>query len=256
MSSYYYKYIIGHFLSPLSLLIVIILLSYLMILWGKKTGLSKIIMGLAITTLYLLSTPYGANQVLAPLEFKYAKFKQPELPLAYIVVLGCSYNNNGHLPQSSRLTGCSQIRVMEGFELYQNNPGSKVLFTGGGHNNKNSLAQNMATMAKKIGIKAEDIIIEERVYNTVEEANYLASEIVDAQTALVTSAAHMPRAMLLFENNGLDLIPAPTDFLIRERVTSHHLRYFIPEVTNLAKVNSAAHEYYGLWWISILEFFS
>ena len=117
MSSYYYKYIIGHFLSPLSLLIVIILLCYLMLLWGKKTGLSKIIMGLAITTLYLFSTPYGAHQLLAPLEFKYAKFKQPDLPLAYIVVLGCSHKNSKHLPQSSRLPGCSQIRVMEGFEL-------------------------------------------------------------------------------------------------------------------------------------------
>jgi uncharacterized SAM-binding protein YcdF (DUF218 family) len=253
MSSYYYKYIIGHFLSPLSLLIVIILLSYLMILWGKKTGLSKVIMGLAITTLYLLSTPYGANQVLAPLEFKYAKFKQPDLPLAYIVVLGCAHQNSEYLPHSSRLTSCSQIRVMEGLELYQNNPGSKVFLSGGGHGNQNSLAKNMAIMAKKIGIKPADIITEERAYNTFEEANYLASEIVGAQAALVTSAAHMPRAMLLFENNGLDLIPAPTDFLIRERVTSHHLRYFIPEVTNLAKVNSAAHEYYGLWWIYLTE---
>ncbi|MCJ8273366.1 MAG: YdcF family protein [Psychrosphaera sp.] len=234
---------------------MIIFLCYLMLLWGKKNGLSKFIMGLAITTLYLLSTPYGANQVLAPLEFKYAKFKQPDLPLAYIVVLGCAHQNNEFLPPSSRLAPCSQIRVLEGLELYQNNPGSKVFFSGGGHGNENSLAQNMAIMAKKIGIASADIIIEERVYNTSEEASYLASEIVDAQAALVTSAAHMPRAMLLFENQGLDLIPAPTDYLIRERITSHQLRYFIPEVTNLAKVNAAAHEYYGFWWISLSEFF-
>ncbi len=227
-----------------------------MILWGKKIGFSKVIMGLAITTLYLLSTPYGANLITAPLEFKYAKFKQPDIPLAYIVVLGCAHQNNEYLPQSSRLERCSQVRVMEGLELYKTNPGSKVFFTGGGQKNTNSLARNMAIMAKKIGIKPTDIITEERVYNTSEEARYLASEIVDAQAALVTSAAHMPRAMLLFENQGLNLIPAPTDFLIRERVTSHHLRYFIPEVANLAKVNSAAHEYYGLWWISLGQLFA
>jgi uncharacterized SAM-binding protein YcdF (DUF218 family) len=255
MNSLYFKYIIGHFLQPFSLLIFIIFCCYLLILLNKKLKLAKTIMALAIGTLYVLSTPYGANQLLAPLEFKYEKFKQPTTPLNFIVVLGCAHNNGGYLPQSSKLAACSQVRAHEAFLLYQANPGARIVFTGGGSANTVTLSEHMASFADLMGIDKSNIIIETRPLNTEQEVAFVSSLLVDAQTALVTSAAHMPRAMYLFKQQGLELIAAPTDYLIRYELKEPHLRFFIPEVDNLEKVNSAAHEYYGLWWIYLNEWF-
>jgi uncharacterized SAM-binding protein YcdF (DUF218 family) len=256
MDSHYWKYIIGHLLSPFTLLFMIILVSYLFLLFKKKTGGAKVMMGLSITIMYLLSTAYGSNWLLGPLEFKYNHFSQPKMPLAYIVVLGCAHENETFLPASSILQRCSQVRLHEALRLYKTNPSSKVIFTGYGYSKSASLAENMAKFATLAGIKPADIIREGKTYNTEQEVAYVSPIVVDSPTALVTSAAHMPRAMYLFEQQGLTLIPAPTDYLVRMKTTKPHLRFFIPEVRNLNKVNAAAHEYYGMWWFHFKTFFT
>ena len=37
----------------------------------------------------------------------------------------------------------------------------------------------------------------------------------DARVALVTSAAHLPRAVGLFRQKGIETVPCPTDFTVR-----------------------------------------
>ena len=255
MDSHYWKYIIGHLLSPFSLLFIIILVCYLFLLLGRKVSAAKWIMGLSITFMYGLSTTYGANFLLVPLEFKYEYFKQPKVPLAYIVVLGCAHTNNDFLPTSSILQPCSQVRLHEALRLYKQNANSKVIFTGYGYSETASIADNMAKFAILAGIKPEDIIIKGQAYNTEQEVLSVSPIVVDAQTALVTSAAHMPRAIFLSEQQGLNLIPAPTDYLVRTKTLKPHLRFFLPEVKNLSNVNAATHEYYGMWWFHLKALF-
>jgi uncharacterized SAM-binding protein YcdF (DUF218 family) len=254
MSPAYYKYIIGHLLSPVSLLLLTSLGCYLLLVIGKKTRGAKIIMGACLFGLYGLSTNFGANLLLAPLEFQYPKFKQPEQSLAYVIVLGCRKSSKPHLPSSSQLHGCSHTRLREGVNIHNNNPGSKLIVTGGALDRKASIAQMMADSAMGMGIDKTNIMVFSKPNNTQDEAKVVATYVVDAPTALVTSAAHMPRALQLFKAQGLELQPAPTDFLIREKITEAHLRYFIPESKNFEKVTSAFHEYYGLLWMQINPF--
>lgn len=67
---------------------------------------------------------------------------------------------------------------------------------------------------------------------------------------LVTHAFHMPRARLLFERAGLEVIPAPTAFF------SHPgfdwlLSDFLPQAKSLHTSYYALHEWLGLAWIAL-----
>lgn len=252
MSAAYYKYIIGHLLSPPSLLIVLLIFSTLLILLNRWVRFAKWLLASATFTLYFFSTNFGADLVLSPLEFKYPKYQQqPQRTIKYIIVLGCAKEDAAFLPQSSILRGCSHIRLREGYDIYRQNPGSHLILTGGGLWREDPIAASMRDSIYGLGVNPQDVTAITYAVNT-EHESIKASEIIGDSTAvLVTSAAHMPRAMSLFERQGAKLIPAPTDYLVREIADQPRVRYFIPEVVNLAKVRSAFHEYYGMLWLKL-----
>ena len=65
---------------------------------------------------------------------------------------------------------------------------------------------------------------------------------------LVTSAYHMPRAMLVFQRAGLNAIPYPVD---RYVFGNYKLIDVLPVTGNLQAIPLALHEYAGLLWYSI-----
>ena len=71
---------------------------------------------------------------------------------------------------------------------------------------------------------------------------------------LVTSAAHMPRAVELFKAQGLDVIPAPTDYAVTETewknlispdITTQVFN-FIPNSSSLSLTTNIMKEYVGI----------
>jgi uncharacterized SAM-binding protein YcdF (DUF218 family) len=227
--------------------------SFLLIVFNRQLKLAKVLMALALTSLYLASTHFGSNWIITPLELKYPRHIQSDTRLEYIAVLGCGYSRSTHLPESSKLLSCSQIRTHEALILYQANPGAKVLLTGSSWGNDPSLAQIMKEFAVRIGINSEDIEVLPLPRNTEQEISAVASQVKDSHFALVTSAAHMPRAMRLALKKGLSVHPAPTDFLVRSGERKLYLKDFIPEARNLQKLDNAFHEYYGMLWLSLKE---
>ena len=68
---------------------------------------------------------------------------------------------------------------------------------------------------------------------------------------LVTSAAHMPRSMMIFRKLGLNPIAAPTDYQKTDReanLTSIESRILnvLPDADNLRETNRAIKEYIGI----------
>jgi uncharacterized SAM-binding protein YcdF (DUF218 family) len=68
-----------------------------------------------------------------------------------------------------------------------------------------------------------------------------------AQLILVTSAAHMPRAMKLFHKAGLSPIAAPTNHLVKKS-PQPDFWFWLPSSINIQKMESAVHEYVGMGW--------
>ena len=106
-----------------------------------------------------------------------------------------------------------------------------------------------ARLAKELGVKEENLIVNGLPKDTKEEAVFTKSIVGDEPFILVTSATHMPRAMLLFESLGLNPIPAPTDFYKTDFDTAALKSYFMaPSVDSFYLSTIAMHEYIGILW--------
>jgi uncharacterized SAM-binding protein YcdF (DUF218 family) len=72
---------------------------------------------------------------------------------------------------------------------------------------------------------------------------------------LVTSAAHMPRSVALFEHEGIEVVPAPVDFTVtREGMNNlasagwqSTLISFLPNTSSLGLTTNVIKEYLGIW---------
>jgi uncharacterized SAM-binding protein YcdF (DUF218 family) len=67
---------------------------------------------------------------------------------------------------------------------------------------------------------------------------------------LVTSAYHLPRAMALFQKQGLTPIAAPAGHLVRQ--APNWSPGFFPRSGGLHNMEIALHEYLGLAWARLL----
>ena len=64
------------------------------------------------------------------------------------------------------------------------------------------------------GVESEDIVLETKATDTKDHPIYVKEIVGRDRFILVTSASHMPRAMALFRQHGMEPIPAPTDYMV------------------------------------------
>ena len=109
------------------------------------------------------------------------------------------------------------------------------------------VAWGYAQAARELGIAPARLRVLDTPVDTAQEARAALAGTGAARPrlVLVTSAAHMPRAMRHFQAVGLDPIPAPTQHLAG-RATGRRLSDWLPSAGNLRKTESALHEYLGL----------
>jgi uncharacterized SAM-binding protein YcdF (DUF218 family) len=92
--------------------------------------------------------------------------------------------------------------------------------------------------------------VENQSANTHENAKYSKMMLAEAgvkRIYLVTHAAHMPRAVWSFENQGIDVVPAPMGFSTLNKEDRETLGYF-PSAHGLRLSSNALRERLGLFW--------
>jgi uncharacterized SAM-binding protein YcdF (DUF218 family) len=251
------KKIVSLLLYPVSLCLGILVLG-LVVLWStRRPRLGKVLVTLGTALLLLLSLPCISARLLTPLERRYPALLHPEkiswegqksgTSPKWIVVLGGGHRSDPSLPANSQTGAASLGRVVEGVRLYKTIPGSKLLFSGGAVFDPVPEAEVMARIAGLLGVESQDISQESDSRDTADQAEIIAKKIGRERFVLVTSAAHMPRSMALFRQRGLQPIPAPTDFQVRES-QSFDPNNFFPKGSALCEVETAVHEYLGLAW--------
>jgi uncharacterized SAM-binding protein YcdF (DUF218 family) len=251
------KKIVALFLCPVLLCLGISILG-LIVLWAdRRPRLGKVLVTLGTVLLLLLSMPGISRQLLTPLEGRYPALLHPEkiswegqksgTSPKWIVVLGGGHRSEPTLPANSQISAAALGRVVEGVRLYKTIPGSKLWFSGGIGFDPVPEAEVMVQIAELLGVKSQDISQESDSRDTADQAAIIAKKIGRERFILVTSAAHMPRSMALFKKRGLQPIPAPTDFLVRESARPDHGRFF-PHASSLSGVEIAWHEYLGMVW--------
>jgi len=138
-------------------------------------------------------------------------------------------------------------RFFAGIDLFRLNKAPTLIFTRGKVPWSIGLPEGefLREEAIKLGIPKKDILLTENVENTDQEAKAIKKlfSIDNPKIILVTSAFHMPRAQLVFEAAGINVIPFPVDFKTgAEKLT---FMSFIPSAGSFALTNFFVREMVG-----------
>ena len=214
--------------------------------WRRFSGA---VLTLALAWLYACSTALVADALLAPLEDAYPPRALSVVPAAdAIVVLGGATRGDTHLSSMADLNAQAD-RLTHAVALYRADKAPLVLLSGGAAAGNRAEAQQMADYLALMGVPRQAMLLEQQSRDTRQNARFSAPVLASAgatRILLVTSAFHLRRAIALFEREGLEVIPAPTDF--QRLVTEPHLPRWLPTVDDLARSTYAIREYAGYFY--------
>ena len=110
----------------------------------------------------------------------------------------------------------------------------------------------LADLLTGLGIPEEDIILEQKSRTTRENAiqtREILARLGFYTPVLITSASHMKRAVLAFHQAGLEVIPAPTDYITGKKAV--RFSSFLPGPGAFLQVRRALWEYIGILFYRI-----
>ncbi|MCR6632146.1 MAG: YdcF family protein [Magnetospirillum sp.] len=233
-------------LSPLNLLLLALLLALVLLRTRKAIWGRRIVGGCAAILLALAVLPWE-GWLLVPLE---ERFPRPRLPdhVDGIVVLG-----GGAEPVISVARGQPGLndaaeRLTVLVELGRQYPQARLVYTGGSSSlthQEFKEAPVAKDLLQRLGFDVSRVAFEGQSRNTRENAVY-SQALVHPQPGeiwlLVTSAAHMPRAVGTFRAVGWSVLAFPVDY--RTHDLGGHWRFNV--AGGLGAISAAAHEWLGL----------
>ncbi|MCB2293589.1 YdcF family protein [Clostridium algoriphilum] len=227
--------------------LIIALLVYIVLYYRMSKRLPKLIVTIFIA-FYILSIPLTSDLLMHSLEYKY----QPpdKLNGDVIIVLGGGatltspdYNGSGNLSgsASNRLLTAARIHTKTGLP---------IIFSGGKVFNSSG---NEAEIAKRqlldLLISDNSVIIENKSLNTAENAKFtevLLTKYQYTKPILITSAFHMPRAVINFNKSEIKNFQIyPADYTTNKTL-SVTFNSFVPSSSSFNYSSIALHEYLGI----------
>ena len=238
----------------------------------------KCIIGITALLLYALSIQPVSDFLLKPLENAYppldmrrvdstpllaqtsdseqlpenADESQKENPLQAIVILGGGVIQGSPEAGIGRetLAADAEKRAVYAFTL-KDKFSVPLVFSGGKvfDYNQEAEAVTAGRFFAALGLPQERFIAEDKSRNTWENARETAKLTLNGaaleRVILVTSAYHIKRSVYCFEQNGISVIPAPTNYKT-DRGRKYDIFSFMPSMIWLENSHLALHEYIGL----------
>lgn len=237
-------------LSPLGMAFCVAGLATLLA-WRKRLRSSVVLVMLAFMWLWLWSTPVLSHWLGGIIESEHPQVSISALPKAdAIVVLGGALSPpSGRNAEIDLHSGSD--RVWYAARLFHAGKAPLLLLSGGSDPERHpfSEARAMAMFLADLGVPVQAVVLEEQSRNTRQNAAFSAS-ILKARgigrILLVTSALHMPRALALFRAQGLQVVPAPTDFEASQEPPPGVLAW-LPDALALDASGQAMKEIVGKW---------
>jgi uncharacterized SAM-binding protein YcdF (DUF218 family) len=227
-----FNWLIWSFVSPSQWILVAAVLA--VIFWRRPIGRKFAAVALGLLLMFGL-TPVG-NWLLEPLESRF------EIPTGLsdvdgiIVLSGSEHVALSELYSQPQL-GAAGDRLTTFLMLAAAHPEARLVYTG-------AFESHIArALILGTGVAPSRIVFEDRSRNTCESApatHELVAPGLEQRWLLVTSAAHMPRAVACFRAIDWHVIPYPADFHTGRMSWGYDLS------VNLANLDYAAHEWLGL----------
>ena len=224
------------------------------LLWQRQWG--RLMVNFALIALYLLSTPYIANRLVQGLE------THPALSLELarkadaqaIVVLGGGRDEGAPEYGGDTVSGGLLIRLRYAAYLARHTR-LPVIPSGGSVLSDGPPEAQLASQVLEQEFKIKVAGVEDESRTTWENA-LLTAVLLDRlgfkRVLLVTHAWHMPRAMRVFKQAGIDAVAAPTAFTYRSD-TGEELLDWLPSAEDLQLSRAALHEYIGMLWYQLRQ---
>ena len=218
-----------------------------LIIFGLIIG-SKKISFIGIVVLVIFSMPVVSNKLITYLESDYELIKPSKAETAdAVIVLSGMVKTIQTKNGLDYEWGEAADRIFAGIDLFKLNKAPVLVLTGGKLPWSIGVPEGeyLRDVAIDLGVPKKDILLTENVENTDQEAKAIKKLLLldNPKIILVTSAFHMPRAQLVFEAAGINVIPFPVDFRIgAQKITFMN---FIPSAGSFASTSFFVREMIG-----------
>lgn len=241
------KVIQALFLPP-GLLLLLVVLAVVLAAVGKKR-LALILACAGCSLVFLMSLSPVSDLLLRPLEGRYPPL-DPAAEAAFraeaVVLLGGGLTPEGvGKSKGVALSQAAMRRAVYGARLARR-LGVPIIASGGRvvpDPEREAEAAVAARILEELGVPPKMILQEGESRTTWENALRVRDTYGPRRVVLVTSAAHMPRAVACFERLGIAVLPAPTDYLSKG---SAFFLDWLPAADALAASLTALREYVGI----------
>ena len=244
------------FAYPLGFVIILLILPLVL---QRFRRLWKAAIIAALLILLIASNRWVAFSLTRSLEWQYVPSGEIEKASA-IVLLGGGTESAEPPRPFVQVNGAGE-RVIYAAYLYKQGKAPAILASGGNlefiGSQPSTPASDMKVLLLFMGVPDGSIWLEDQSQNTYENAVDCA-KILKAKNIsrviLVTSAIHMPRAVALFQKQGIQVIPAPADFDVTQAgwndlahaPLGEQIINLLPSTGNLGMTTNALKEYLGI----------
>ena len=235
----YLNKILPIIVSPLGLIIVLLFLSIF-----KRQVLN---LSVALILLFIFSLPIVSQNLTKLLEQNYDNISPNDINTAEsIVVLSGMVNV---IKQTDNVTyefNEAVDRILAGTKLLKLDKAKNIILTRGKIPWSMGLSEGdfLADFVTSQGISIDKIFLTEIVQNTNDEAKAVSKILPkNSSIILVTSAFHMPRAEMVFQNQNLQVIPYAVDF--RKTARKINILDFLPNSKSFHDSNVYFREMLG-----------
>jgi uncharacterized SAM-binding protein YcdF (DUF218 family) len=221
-----------------------------LLLWRVRFGRALVIFSLLAQL--GLSMPVTAEWLFDRLqtESPYDPSQWLEHPPQAIVVLGAGRYRNApeYHGDTASLRMLSRLRYAA---TLARESGLPVIASGGTPDDNGTAEAEIARQILSQELGVEVLAIDNRSHNTWENAGNVIALMRNnqlQQVILVTDAAHMPRALYAFEQQGIKPIPAPINFEYRDAQKRPFYLRILPSEYAAMNTALALHEILGNLW--------
>lgn len=242
-------WVVQRLLLPPGIVVLLLVAAVLLaLLKWRRLALASACLGCAIVG--ILSLQPVADLLLLPLENRYAPLDLEGFAAErsdVIVLLGGGVVPGAPDGEGSATLGASAlVRAVHAAELARR-LGLPVVASGGRvfpDPGAEAEADVAARLLVSLGVRSDRIVAEDQSRTTWENAQRVRDLVKPERVVLVTTAIHMPRAVACFQELGIEVVPAPTDYLVARR--PRQARDWVPDGGALEGSLRAIHEHAGI----------
>ena len=254
----YLSKLLPQLIMPVSLAALLLFITLFLIRKHPKTALWLMLISLILVGVG--GNAYFSAYFARTLEWRHMPL-QGEVKADAIVLLG-----GGTEPADAPRTGVevngAGDRVLYAAQLYKSGAAPLIILSGGNlafsQARGSTPAQEMHDLLLALGVPEEAMLLQDKSQNTEEDAAFTKQILVEKgikTVILVTSAAHMERALMHFQDPQFTFIPAPTDYAITQRYWDYLMRWdaqtillnLLPSSHALNLTSNTFHEYLGMF---------